>query len=341
MTKSAAAVLALGLLCGCTGARAPGGGSEKDAGEDARWATDAAQLDPAHSKALTLRFAPEEIAPESDPGLDQLGFFQLQVFARPDPPSGAAASAFALHEEVLPHDFESGGRIALSEIPTLTVRVPDSFPAVFVRALFLDHASPAALSARGLDWGTWFGGVDASNGFVQNAELTPVPLDASPATDHVVPLFALRRVEVTVTTSARLVGDGEGALSVAASRVEALPPRAATFGYGIKPCVDLKRGPVVIDIGVLGSGMFFIAGFFDDLGITTPGQIPPGTLLSARDVNYDTGSATLDPLVLRADQYSAALSIDLGLVTPLPGNAAPGPNSCHDLGFVDAGAAGE
>jgi hypothetical protein len=62
-------LLALGLLCGCTEGRAPGRGSERDAGtragEDARPAVDAAELDPAHSKALTLRFAPEEVATQA------------------------------------------------------------------------------------------------------------------------------------------------------------------------------------------------------------------------------------------------------------------------------------
>jgi hypothetical protein len=281
---------------------------------------------------LRLTFSPEAIEPESDPGLDEVGFFTLQVFDTPNPPPGDAASKAALYEAVTPLDSP----IALSNLPTPTIVLRNPPSTVYVRALFFDNV---ASGAGGISWGTWFGGVDVSNGFTQNAALTPVPLTRDETTMHDVPLMALRRVTVTVTTSAALVGDGEGSLSVAASRVEVLPPRASTYGYGIKPCVDLKTGPQTVDMQVVGSGTFFVAGFFDDLGIQTPGEMPPGTMLSVRDVHLDTGAATFDRITLAPGQYSGALSIDLGFVTPLPGNTAtPGPNSCRDLGLTgDAG----
>src|SRR3954470_1725543 len=85
------------LFCGCTSsARPSGAGTIGDASagaqQDAKPAPDGSSVDPAHSKMLTLRFTPEDIAPESDPGLDQIGFFRVEVFARPDPPPGDAAS---------------------------------------------------------------------------------------------------------------------------------------------------------------------------------------------------------------------------------------------------------
>jgi hypothetical protein len=118
-----------------------------------------------------------------------------------------------------------------------------------------------------------------------------------------------------------------------------LPPRAPTFGYGIVPCVDLHSGTQHVDIAVVGSGDFYVAGFFDDLGIKTPGAMPPGTMISVRDVDLATYSGTFDRLTLAPRQYSGTVTMDLGYVVPLPQGAGPfGPNSCRDLGYlVDAG----
>jgi hypothetical protein len=61
-------------------------------------------------------------------------------------------------------------------------------------------------------------------------------------------------------------------------------------------------------------------------------------MLSVQDVDLAAGTGTFDQLTLGAEQYSSALSIDLGFVVPLPGDAgAPGPNSCLDLGFIGDG----
>jgi hypothetical protein len=176
--------------------------------------------------------------------------------------------------------------------------------------------------------------MDLSNGFSRTSTLMPVHLDGH-GTTRDVPLVAMRRVAVTVTSSATTLGDGEGSLSVTFSRVEQLPPEAATYGYGIDPCVDLKRGPATIDVAVVGSGQFYVAGFFDDLGIQTPGRTPPGTLLSVRDPDLDTGTGRFDRMTLAPEQYSGDVAIDLGYVVPLPVDAGvPGPNSCRDLGYV-------
>jgi hypothetical protein len=313
---------------GASGSSASSGGSTG--------AVDASGREAGASTALRLTFSPEAITPEADPGLDEMGYLQIQVFDTPNPPAGDAASTIALHEEVTPSDFQTGGLISLAELPTPTVAIPGSLSVVYVRALFVDNALTAArrVGVLPVTWGTWFGGVDVSKGFTQTATLTPVPITPGQTTVHDVPLVAMRRVAVTVTASARPAGDGEGSLSVAATRVEMLPPRVQVYGYGIEPCVDLKSGPRTIDVDVVGSGTFFVAGFFDDLGIQTPGKMPPGTMLSVRDVHLSAGTGTFDRLVLAPGQYSSALSIDLGFVVPLPRDAgAPGPNSCRDLGY--------
>lgn len=299
-------------------------------------ASDGAKTHPTSSTALVLTFTPETILPESDPSLDEMGYLRVQVFDTPSPPIGDATSA--LYEEVVPGDFQAGGQVSVSDLPALTAYVPDSTSTVFVRALFFDNPIPAPGRAGALNWGTWFGGVDVTNGFSQNAMLDAVPVVQGQTTAHAVPLLALRRVTVTVTTSATPVGDGEGALSVAASRDAMLAPRVSVYGYGIEPCVDLSTGAQTVDMQVVGSGTFFVAGYFDDLGIQTPGQMPPGTMLSVQDVDLAAGTGTFDQLTLAADQYSSVLSIDLGYVVPLPGDAgAPGPNSCLDLGFIGDG----
>jgi hypothetical protein len=227
-----------------------------------------------------------------------------------------------------------GEEISLADLPEVDVPLPDPPTTVYVRALFLDSATPVAGGSNVPGWGTWLGGMDLSNGFTREAALTPVRLVLGAVTRHEVPLLALRRVTVTVTMTATPLGDGEGSLSVAASRVPVLPPRATTYGYGIVPCVDVRSGPQRVDIQVVGSGTFFVAGFFDDLGIVTPGQMPPGTMLTVRDVDLTTGAATFDRLELAPSQYSAAMSLVLGYVAPLPRDAGiPGPNSCADLGY--------
>jgi hypothetical protein len=148
------------------------------------------------------------------------------------------------------------------------------------------------------------------------------------------PLVALRRLTATVTSSATPLGDGEGALSVMASRVAALPPAAQTYGYGIDPCVDVTRGAQTIPMFLLGSGSFFVAASFEDLGVQTPGAMPPGTLLSVHDYNPETGAGTFDPIMVETDRYSAEVALDLGYVSPFPGDPSVlGPNSCADLGL--------
>jgi hypothetical protein len=57
-------------------------------------------------------------------------------------------------------------------------------------------------------------------------------------------------------------------------------------------------------------------------------------MLTVRDVDLTTGAATFDRLELAPSQYSAAMSLVLGYVAPLPRDAGiPGPNSCADLGY--------
>jgi hypothetical protein len=290
---------------------------------------------PEGATALCLTFSPESITAEASPGLDQRGYLTLQVFDTPAPPGGAVTSATALYDRTFPADFETGGEVALADLPERTVVFSDAPPTVYVRALFFDHGGVDEYG--GLRWGTWLGGLDLARGIVEDTGLFPVRLTPGQVTTHAVPLTAMRRLSVTVTTSATPVGDGEGALSVVASRVEGLPPQAPTHGYGIQPCVDLAEGPQTVEMVLLGSGTFFVTGFFDDLGIETPGEVPPGTLLSLRDFDPSTGDATFDRVTFLEDQYSARLSIDLGFVTDFRGDPSTiGPNSCADLGFLGA-----
>jgi hypothetical protein len=254
------------------------------------------------------------------------------VFDRATPPAVDATSSGALFERTFPADFADGGEIALTDLPDAAVVLNGAPELVYVRALFFDHAAQAA--APRIDWGTWLGGFDLAQGISGISALVPVRVTANEITTHEVELSALRRLTANITTSAKPIGDGEGAISVVASRVEKLPPLAQTFGYGILPCADVTFGPKAIEMFLLGSGRFFVAASFEDLGIETPGEMPPGTMLSLRNVDLATGTATFDEITLRSDQYSASVSLDLGFVSPLTGDpGALGPNSCADLGL--------
>lgn len=280
--------------------------------------------------ALCLQFEPEAITPEAELGLDERGTLNIEVFDRPNTPGGAAASVIALYDATLPSG--SDAELSLAHLPHHTVVLTDPPSIVYVRALFFDNEGFSETGA--LTWGTWLGGMDLQRGIVEDTSLVPVTLQAGEMTPVQIPLRALRRLSVSVTTSATPLGDGEGALSVVASPVAALPPNVPTFGYGIDPCVDVTRGPQTVEMILLGSGKFYVTGYFDDLGIQTPGAIPPGTLLSLRNVDYSTGQATYDDVTVGDTQYAASLAIDLGYVTAFPGDPSSiGPNSCADLGL--------
>lgn len=290
---------------------------------------------PPDATALCLTFLPERVAPRDEPGLDQRGFLTLEVFDTPSPPAGKARSAAALYRRTVPVDSDSGGEIALTDLPEPTVLLNDGLSEVYLLAQFFDNARVSG--DVNISWGTWLGGLDLRNGLSEDLSLSPIPLVTGGVTRHQVALTALRRLTVTVTASVAPLGDGEGGLSVVASRLEGLPPRVPTDGYGIDPCVDMTRGPQTVEVGLIGSGSFFVTAFFDDLGIETPGEMPPGTLLSVGDFDPGTARGTYDQVTLADDQYAAELSVDLGTVIDLRGDpTALGPNSCADLGLPGA-----
>lgn len=317
------------LLCfiaACTSDDAVSGSPVRDAGD-----ADECRA-PTGTTALCLEFEPEVITPEAEPGLDERGSLEIDVFDRPNTPGGAAAPSLALYEVTLPSGADAGRELSLSHLPRHTVVLTDPPSVVYVRALFFDNEGFS--ETGGLTWGTWLGGMDLRRGIVEDTSLIPVPVPPGEMTTVQVPLRALRRLSVTVTTSVTPLGDGEGALSVVASPIAALPPNVPTFGYGIDPCVDVTRGPQTVEMILLGSGKFYVTGYFDDLGIQTPGAVPPGTLLSLRNVDYSTGQATYDDVMVGDTQYAASLAIDLGYITEFPGDPSSiGPNSCADLGL--------
>jgi hypothetical protein len=281
---------------------------------------------------LCLTFQPEVVAPEAEPGLDQRGSLNVQLFDRANTPIGSAAAAVALYDRTLPAGADAGRELALADLPGVGFVLTEPPPTVYVRALFFDHEGFG--ENGGFTWGTWLGGLDLSRGLVEDTSLVAVPIQDGQVTTVDLPLRALRRLSATVTTSVTPLGDGEGALSVVASPIAALPPNTPTFGYGIDPCVDVTRGAQVVEMILLGSGKFYVTGYFDDLGIRTPGEIPPGTLLSLRYVDFPSGQATYDEVTVGEQQYSAKVSIDLGFVTDFTGDpSAIGPNSCRDLGL--------
>jgi hypothetical protein len=319
------------VACGSRGADAGAPGPVAQGCEAAPGAT-----------ALCLTFSPEPIAPESDPALDTRGFLRVEVF------EGPTASSSVRFRKTYPDDFERGGELSIGELPDVGVVLPAPLPAVFVRALFFDHsqrgpdgqvsgrpASPGLPEGQPkIDWGTWLGGQDLSYGIAGTSSLSPVELAEGETTKHDLPLVALRRVTATVTASVTPLGDGEGALSVFASRVDVLPPAAPTFGYGIDPCIDVNRGPHTVEMFLAGSGAFFVAASFEDLGLETPGKMPPGTLLTLHDFDPDTGAGTFDRITVEAEQYAASVSLDLASISPFPGDPSVlGPNSCADLGL--------
>jgi hypothetical protein len=163
---------------GVTGARGPGpdaGGATGSPSPDGASGVGIPLIEegcapPEGATALCLTFAPEEVTPEDEPGLDQRGFFRIQVFDTPRPPFSDGASSGALYDRTVT-GAGVDGELALRELPEPTVVLDDPPPVVFVRALFFDNGG--ITETGGIDWGTWLGGLDVSGGLSGDTAVAP------------------------------------------------------------------------------------------------------------------------------------------------------------------------
>jgi hypothetical protein len=280
--------------------------------------------------ALCLRFSPETIVPRADKALDEWGVLVVQVFDTPNPPD-KNASQVALAERVLPANSASGGEIALSALRPM--RLVHAFPStVYVRAFFVDNPDVLAQGNK-IAWGVWVGGVNLADGIQKNEPLLPVPLEVGRGNLLDLTLTALRRLDVTVKTTATPIGDGQGKLDVIAVDKPDPGKKPAVFGSASTPCADVTAGDVTLTGVVVGDGPYYVTGVLNDLG--TPGDLPPGSLVSLEPT--DGGFQIPTELTYGKGNYRPSVTIDLNYVVPLGADAGtPGPNSCRALG-IDAG----
>lgn len=313
---------AAGAATGGTAGAGAGGAAGADAGgADAGSAGCAPPAAPTDT-AICLTLDPEPMDFESDPTLDGKGALVVEIFDQPDPPD----SATPLFSTLVPSDAESGGTIALDALPV--VRVDQTLPdVVYVRVIFADN--PAVFgSSNDLTYGTWLGGFDLSQR-LENVTLDPIAVDAGKGNALTIALTAFRRLDVTVTTSATPIGDGEGPLSAIAVRDPTPSNEPHAEGLASLDCADLSGGgPVDLTGFVIGSGRFWVGALLKDLGGK---DLPPGSLSS---LEVADGGLRIAPVLDVAERdYSPSVTVDLGFVVPLDADGgAPGPNSCADLG---------
>lgn len=227
-----------------------------------------------------------------------------------------------------------GGEIAVDDLPTLReeLELPST---VYVRAVFVDN--PAAVAEDDLDitWGVWVGGLDLSNGLTDDVPLTPVTIEVGQGNLVKVPLTALRKLDVTVSSTASPEGNGQGPLSVIALDTEVPTDESNAFGIAEVPCADVSGGQEVELSGfVLGTGPYWVAGMLRDLN--TEGDLPPGSLAA---IDF-SGASPVIPVQLTYGEtdYVVSVAIDLTHVQPVPGDAGtPDVLSCDDI-LGDGGA---
>lgn len=280
--------------------------------------------------AICLTFSPEDIKAENDAALDKRGVFIVQIFDTPTPPKNAGS--IALFERVIPADSATGGQISIDALRP--IRAVAAFPStVYVRAVFVDNPGPFATGDLG--YGSWVGGVNFLDGIQKNEPLEPVQLDGGQGNAVDVALVALRKLDVTVHTSATPIGDGQGPFGVVVVNEQDPAMKPPPVGFAAMACADVTKGDLHLTGFFVGSGQHWVTGILKD--ITNAGDFPPGSL-AALAVNGQKYSIPTS-ITVAPTAYSASVTIDLSFLVPYPADAgAPPPNSCADLGIGgDAG----
>jgi hypothetical protein len=279
---------------------------------------------------VCVTLVPESVTAEADPALDKKGVLAIQIFDTPNPPE-KNASQVALAERIVPAN-PGTAEVALEAIPMQ--RLVATLPAVvYVRALFIDN--PALLDpGTPFNWGAWVGGLNTNDGLEDKEPLLAVKLGVGEGNPVSLPLAALRKLTVTVHTTAKPVGDGQGPL-VAFVLNQNDPRNAPAFGLAQAACADVSHGDVTLTGFVIGEGPYYVTGRLNDLGLKGDG--PPGTLAAL--VKNGSGFTIPQKLPIAKGDYTPSATIDLSYVVPLPADAGTiPPNSCADLAGADGGA---
>lgn len=285
-----------------------GGSSDADSGSDSSPPKICPPpVDPSKA-ALCLKIEPEEIGfIASDEALDGEGILFIEIFDKARP----TATDSPLRRYVAPEQPQAGTLTgSITELTSSVFRFEDLPPTVYPRAVFIDdvaNATPDALLP-----GTWIGGIDFSNGFIDDPPLQKMELVVGEGTSRELDLMALRKLMVTVTRSATPAagGDAQGPLTVAALGAQEISEDAKVFGFGEKGCADLSASKTALVEGVVvGKGPYWVTGVLDDFGVG--GAVPAGGLTSASMAGIQFKVPDQNQLVYPADAYAISLSIDL------------------------------
>jgi hypothetical protein len=163
----------------------------------------------------------------------------------------------------------------------------------------------------------------------------PVTLQPGQGNAVDIPLVALRKLDVTVHTSATPIGDGQGPLGVVVVNDSDPAKKPPPVGAATMKCADVTNGDLHLTGFFVGAGKHWVTGLLKDISLA--GDFPPGSLAALSK----SGSTYTIPASFTAPRtaYTASVTIDLSFVVPYPADAGtPPPNSCADLGITgDAG----
>jgi hypothetical protein len=277
---------------------------------------------------VVLDLEPEAMTFEADAQRDGSGQLVVEVFDTQHP-FRSSGRARPLYEKRFPEPADGGGEVSLRALPQPRFTLRDAPKALYVRVTFFDDAQASA-SEELLLPGTWYGGVDLSGGVFENRGLLPVPIQRGAVQTASIQLLALRALSVTVTASAKPLGDGEGPMVVVVRSDPDAKRNAPLLSLGGLQCANVANMPTTLVVPLIArGGTYYVAGFLNDLGFDS--EIAPGEL-TAMKVDPDAGTAVFPAkLVLAQRDYTPSASIDLSFRLSPPSDGVIPPNSCADI----------
>ncbi|HEY6562555.1 MAG TPA: hypothetical protein VI072_35045 [Polyangiaceae bacterium] len=276
---------------------------------------------------VILKLKPEDMTFESDSRFDGSGRLVVEVFDTPHP-FKSPARARALYEGRFPAAADAGKEVSLRALPEPRLTLHDAPATLYVRVTFFDDAQASA-SKELLSPGTWYGGVDLSGGVFENRGLLPLPVTRGAVQTASINLVALRALSVTVTASAKPLGDGEGPMAVVVRSDPDATHNAPLLALGGLQCAKVADMPMTLVVPLIApGGTYYVAGFLNDLGFDS--EIAPGEL-AAMEIG-DAGTAVFPAkLALAQRDYTPSASIDLSFRLSPPSDGVVPPNSCADI----------
>lgn len=275
-----------------------------------------APIDPTKA-ALCLALDPEEIAfLANDDRLDGNGILFISIYDKPNPSNADSPLDADLEPPQPATGYVTKSLAELTATPYRFDGLPDT---VYARAFFVDDVEGATPDT--LVPGTWVGGMDFSNGFVENAPIEPIALEKGKATTVKMPLSALRKLSVEVSRSANPAtgGDAQGPLTVIALASQTIDLSNNNdnriFGLGDLACANVSgSNKVTVEGVVFGNGPYWLTGVLDDFG--QGGFAPPGSLASVEFSASGLKVPDQNELSYPADAYVVNHSITLNVVAP-------------------------